>query len=249
MKLKASLASLSIVLAALTACSHTASQSDRVPSSTPVNWKFESARYTLNDVVNAKTGRSVMTNLGPDSMSIGGGNGYQECRIDLAERDVILGDIEITLVSTDTYIWRRQTIRIPAIQAKLELTGLEVECHSFRKNSSWAIRGLSGKTVKDIFASEYTGVKAGGSLAFLVAGNLNGAVARNASGVTITNVEQMLNLADFGIGLTVAFEKIKFDQSDLSSKNQSVSITNRWKDGRTESSSSSSFIDALKIKL
>jgi len=235
--------------AGLTACSHTREYADRGPASER-NWKVDYTRYVIDDVVNAKTGKSVFDDQDTDPhIGAGQAKGYQECRVDLDQRDVVLGKVEIHQYSDDTYIRSFRTITVPNVQAKFELKGLNFQCHYFRKNNAWAIRNLAGKSIGDIFEKKYHGQKLGVDAAVSIAVNPNEAILRNGAGVVITNVEQMLDTATIGIGINIAYATVKFDQSDLTSKNESVLIVNQREDGTTNSSSSSSFVDALKIKL
>lgn len=245
-----SILGLAVAVFSFTACSHPTQQSARDPSSER-NWQFDYARYVLYDVVNAKTGASVLERDGMMG-DTPGQRGYSECRIDFAQRDVTMGTLTIYQYSDDTYIRSFRTITIPKIQAKVELTGFNGQCHAFRKNSSWAIRNLSGKTVADIFASKYSGQKLGVSVGAHLAVNVNEALMRNKAGVVITNVEQMLGIFDtgsVGLGLVLAWNTITFDQSNLNSKNDEVTITNMKEDGTTQTKSTSSLDDALKITL
>ena len=210
------------------------------------NWKFDYAKFTLQDVVNAKTGKSVLDN---DSAGPISGNGYSECRVDIAQRDVAVGTVDVHQYSDDTYIRAFRVISIPNVQARVEITGLNIQCHMFRKNSKWSIRNLSGKSVSDIFASKYHGGKLGVSVGASVAVNVNEAVVVNGAGVTITNMEQMFDWGDLGVGVVIGYHSITFDQSNLRARNESVTVTKSLEDGTPQGDSKETFEEAMKIKL
>lgn len=236
---------------ALPACSHsekvaakTESRANRAPAAAE-NWKVDYAKFYISDVVNAKTGKSVFD----DSNEPYDRKGYNECRVDLAQRDVVQGHITIYQYSDHTYIRSFRQIQIPNVQARMEITGLNLQCHILRKNSSWSLRNLAGKKVEDIFKTKYHGGKLGVSVGVSVAVNLNESVVVNKGGVTITNMEQLFDIGNLGIGVTLGYHSVTFDQSNLRGDNQTIQIDHSREDGTNTSKTTATFDEAMKLAL
>lgn len=237
---------------AFAACSHPNKladksnvSTDRAPAAAK-NWKFDYAKFYIDDVINAKTGKSVFEKW---NSTYSDQHGNSECRADLALRDVIQGHITIYQYSDDTYIRSFRQIEVPNVQARMEITGVVLQCHLLRKNSSWSIRNLSGKKVEDIFKTKYHGGKLGVSVGVSVAVNLNESVVVNAKGVTITNMEQLFDVGNLGAGLTIGYHSVTFDQSNLRGENQTININHSREDGTSTSKSTATFDEAMKLGL